>query len=507
MRTTRLRLGRLGRTFIIVALLGASAIAAAIAVYATQPSAPPAAAPPPGIHKIQHVVVIMQENRSFDNYFGTYPGADGIPMKNGVPTVCLPNPKSKQCVRPYHDRADINLGGPHDASDSPVVVNGGKMDGFVTRLTSKGWLVTIFPGSPGCNDQFNPTCTGGGPPDVMGYHTAADLPNYWTYAGNFVLNDHMFAPVTSYSLVTHLYMVSAWSAVCSKPNDAASCRNNAGGATGGPGIILPGPAGRKVKTPNYAWTDLTYLLDAHKVSWKYYIADATGPYCSNNPANGATCVTTTQTSAKGTPQLWNVLPYFSTVRDAHQVGNIQTLDHFYADAKGGRLPAVSWIVPNAADSEHPAARLSVGQAYVTTLVNSIMRSADWSSTAIFLAWDDWGGFYDHVVPPHVDQNGYGIRVPALVISPYARKGYIDHQTLSFDAYLRFIEDDFLGGQRLDPTTDGRPDPRPDVRESASSLGDLSRDFDFSQSPRPPLLLTPMPKTDLAELPATPTPRR
>ena len=89
-----------------------------------------------------------------------------------------------------------------------------------------------------------------------------------------------------------------------------------------------------------------------------------------------------------------------------------------------------------------------------------MRSPDWDSTAIFLAWDDWGGFYDHVVPPTVDHNGYGLRVPALVISPYARRGFVDHQTLSFDAYVKFIEDDFLGGQRLDPKTDGRPDPRP-----------------------------------------------
>jgi phospholipase C len=125
-----------------------------------------------------------------------------------------------------------------------------------------------------------------------------------------------------------------------------------------------------------------------------------------------------------------------------------------------------------------------------------MRSPNWNSTAIFLAWDDWGGFYDHINPPIVDQNGYGLRVPALVISPYAKKGYIDHQTLSFDAYLKFIEDDFLGGQRLDPTTDGRPDPRPSVRENAAILGSLTRDFDFRQRPRNPLLLSTHPKTDL-----------
>ena len=125
-----------------------------------------------------------------------------------------------------------------------------------------------------------------------------------------------------------------------------------------------------------------------------------------------------------------------------------------------------------------------------------MRSPDWTSTAIFLAWDDWGGFYDHVAPPNVDQNGYGLRVPGIVISPYAKHGYIDHQTLSFDAYDKFIEDDFLGGQRLDPATDGRPDPRPSVRENEKILGNLEEDFDFSRTPRRPVVLPVHPVTTL-----------
>jgi phospholipase C len=142
-----------------------------------------------------------------------------------------------------------------------------------------------------------------------------------------------------------------------------------------------------------------------------------------------------------------------------------------------------------------------GQAYVTAIINAAMKGPDWDSTAIFLSWDDWGGFYDSVPPPRADRNGYGLRVPAITISPYARQGYIDHQTLSSDAYLKFIEDDFLGGARLDPTTDGRPDRRPGVRENAPILGNLAADFDFTRPPRAPLLLPTNPPTDSPSIPA------
>jgi phospholipase C len=145
-------------------------------------------------------------------------------------------------------------------------------------------------------------------------------------------------------------------------------------------------------------------------------------------------------------------------------------------------------------SEHPASAgtIAAGQAYVTELVNAVMSGPDWESSAIFITWDDWGGFYDHVAPTVVDDMGYGIRVPGIMISPYAQRGYIDHQTLSFDAYLKLIEDRFLGGERLDPATLGRPDSRPSVREEAEVLGDLAAEFDFTQDPRPPLILDPHP---------------
>ncbi|HZR14792.1 MAG TPA: alkaline phosphatase family protein [Acidimicrobiia bacterium] len=439
-----------------------------------------------GIHKIQHVVVIMQENRSFDSYFGTFPGADGIPMRDGQPTVCVPDPQKGDCVRPYADHADVNGGGPHSAANATADVNGGKMDGFVAQAEA---------GRKGCLDPTNPACTNSATPDVVGYHTRSDIPNYWTYAEDFVLQDHMFEPNASWSLPEHLFQVSEWSAACTQHDNPGSCRN----ALQSPGLPPDFAAKRNAnvaarRPPIYAWTDLTYLLHKDDVSWGYYVLNGTEPDCEDDAAES--CAPVPQ-NAK-TPGIWNPLPYFDTVKSDGQLGNIQSLDNFYAQAKKGTLPAVSWIAPSGSVSEHPPAKVSAGQTYVTSLVNAVMRSPDWSSTAIFLAWDDWGGFYDHVVPPTVDENGYGLRVPGIVISPYAKRGYVDHQTLSFDAYDKFIEDDFLHGQRLDPRTDGRPDPRPTVREDVKILGDLASDFDFTQKPRPPVLLPERPQTTLTE---------
>ena len=428
-----------------------------------------------GIHKIQHVVVIMQENRSFDSYFGTYPGATGFPRNpDGSINVCVPDPQQGgACVAPYHDPNARNGGGPHGQVDAAADVNGGRMDGFVAEAEK---------GRRGCLDPTNPACTNSAVPDVMGYHDAREIPNYWDYAGQFVLQDHMFEPNASWSLPEHLFMVSEWSAHCTIPGQAASCVNalqNPGTPGNQPLAGLPGP-----NAPDYAWTDLTYLLHKNSVSWGYYVVAGTEPDCENDSA--VSCAPVQQNAR--TPGIWNPLPYFDTVRNDGQLSNVQSVSNFYGAAKAGSLPSVSWVVPSGPVSEHPPATTTAGQAYVTSLVNALMRGPEWKSTAIFLAWDDWGGFYDHVQPPFVDQNGYGLRVPGLVISPYARRGFIDHQTLSFDAYAKFIEDDFLGGQRLDPRTDGRPDPRPDVREQAGILGNLVSDFDFNQAPRPPVLL-------------------
>ena len=441
-----------------------------------------------GIHKIKHVIIVMQENRSFDTYYGTYPGADGIPVSNGTPTVCVPNPAGG-CTRPYHDTADVNGGGPHGEANAVADVDGGKMDGFIAQRDQA---------KKACSNPDDPACTNGSSPDVMGYHTAAEIPNYWAYAKDFVLQDHMFEPVKSWSLPDHLYMVSAWSAKC-KNKSPMSCVNNIVGPYGASQF---GQAVNKEVTDgqtkiDLAWTDITWLLYAHQVSWAYYVQTGVQPDCASDSAE--TCAPVKQ-SAK-TPGIWNPLPLFGDVQADHQLSNIQDLNNYYAAAKAGSLPSVSWITPSGPDSEHPPASVHQGQAYVTSIVNAAMKSPDWSSTAIFLAWDDWGGFYDHVTPPSVDQNGYGLRVPGLVISPYAKQGYLDHQTLSSDAYLKFIEDDFLGGDRLNPQTDGRPDPRPDVRENQPILGSLDQDFNFSQAPRSPILLATNPVTDSPSVPA------
>ncbi len=417
------------------------------------------------LRAIRHVVVLVQENRSFDSYFGTFPGADGIPTQNGVPVACVPNPARGGCRRPFHDASDVNGGGPHSAADARNDIDGGRMDGFVASAERARHL---------CATGVDTGCAPA-PEDVMGYHDARELPDYWTYARHFVLQDHMFESAASWSLPAHLFLVSEWSARCARSGHPETCVN----ALEHPQRTTS-PSG-----PHYAWTDLTYLLHEHHVSWGYYVHKGYEPDCRDDAAD---CPRYLQNAL--TPGIWNPLRRFDTVRDDHQLGNIQDQSRFFAAARAGTLPAVSWVIPDDAHSEHPPSSISAGQAYVTRVVNAVMRSPDWTSTAIFLTWDDWGGFYDHVAPPVVDGNGYGLRVPGIVISPYARSGYIDHQTLSFDAYAKFIEDDFLGGQRLDPANDGRPDPRPTVREDVAQLGDLRADFDFSQAPRPPLLLAP-----------------
>jgi phospholipase C len=314
----------------------------------------------------------------------------------------------------------------------------------------------------------------------MGFHTAREIPNYWAYARRYLLQDRMFAPTDSWTLPSHLYLVSAWAATCERLADPMTCRtdlefpgHNAAdaGPYWTPTMGAPQP---------YAWAPITWLLHRANVSWAYYVGEGTcvAPPCGD------------ERGPKTTP-VQDPLPGFRAVAQTHQLGSVRSNRDYFAAAAAGRLPSVSWVVPTLGRSEHPPSDICEGQEWVTRVVNAAMRGPDWGSTAIFLTWDDWGGFYDHVRPPVIDRAGYGLRVPALVISPWVRSG-IDHRVFSFDSYLRLIEDRFLGGRRLDGRNWGWPDARPTTRETVSILGDLRGVFDFQQTPKPPLILSPRP---------------
>jgi phospholipase C len=392
------------------ALVAATVAALLVAGRAPTQSTPPPAAPP-GLEKIQHFVFIMQENRSFDHYFGTYPGAEGTP-----PGVCVPDPLGGPCVAPSHDARLVNQGGAHNWANALNCIDGGLMDGFIAGSGQK-------------------------PGDVMGWHDYRELSNYWNYAQLYVLQDRLFESITSYSLPAHLYMLAAQS-----------------GGYIGTGQAYP---------QSFAFNEITQLLGSGKIDWRYYVN-------RGKTAGAADGGVANVDSDETTYTFWNPLPAFPAVKnDPTQFGRLTNATQFYTDVQSGTLPQVSWIIPNSDLSEHPPASIATGMNYVTGLVNAVMNSPLWNSTAILIAWDDWGGFYDHVVPPKVDQYGLGIRVPGLVVSPYARQGYVDHKTYSFESWLRLIEERF----GVMPMT-GRD----------NTANDMTDAFDFTQQPRAPVLL-------------------
>ena len=460
---------------------------------------------PEAREKLRHVIIIMQENRSFDHYFGTFPGADGIP-----PNTCVPiDPKdpSQGCVAPFHNPLDVNAGGPHGPLGSQAALDDGitqaKMDGFIAEQ-----LLGVVPRTPGytplCPGQtLDLRCTtaeGVRAHDVMGYHTDQEISNYWRYAKNFVLQDHMFSGWRSWSFPSHVELTSEWVARCTNSKDAQTCSTAASLP-----LVNPIPGQVNPNPPEFPWVSLFQLLDAHQVSWKYYVTDGTEPDCEDGEM---TCAPQPQHyySLSG----WNPAPYYSYVKQqgaAYLATHLASGETFLKDLTNRTLPQVSWIVPDNDYSEHPPSGITMGMMYVTSLVNAVMTSPYWNDTAVFIAWDDYGGFYDHVAPPNVDMTsstetpiaGYGLRVPGLLVSAYARQGVIDHNVLSFDAYATFIEDLFMDGARLDPTALGNPDSRPDIRDALTEvrfldgrtapIGKLIDEFDFSSPSRPPLIMT------------------
>jgi phospholipase C len=287
---------------------------------------------------------------------------------------------------------------------------------------------------------------------------------------------------------SHLYLVSAWSAQCAEM-DPARCRSSLKRPDQG---WVPQDGGPASARP-YAWKDITYLMEFHerqtgqRTTWSYFVADGT---CVAPQVTPDEC----QNESQGATQFNdNPLTGFQTVKAFNNLRHIKHHSDYFAAAAAGNLPNVSWVQAGWGASEHPPQDIRKGQAWATKVINAIMKGPQeqWLHTAIFVIWDDWGGFYDHVKPVVVDQNGYGFRVPGIMISPWARSGFIDHQRLSFDAFLKLIEDRFLGGRRLVRDPDGSRqggwiDRRPRVRELAATF-DLAREFDFTQTPIPPLI--------------------
>ena len=288
----------------------------------------------------------------------------------------------------------------------------------------------------------------------MGYHTCAEIPVYCKYARDYTLADDHFSASTTWSTIAHLYLVSGWSAQCSRRADPMSC--------------VPSLDIQWNTNPDYAWTDITWLLHAHGVSWAYF-ASPTGLLGPLGDGDGEAPDRFLGLSG------WDPMPDFDDVAIDGETGNIKQTSTFHDIAAAGLLPSVSWLMPPYNSSDHPAQSIASGQAWVKKQVDSVMKGPDGPSTMILLTWDEWGGFYDHVIPPVIDGQGYGFRTPLIVIGAMVKAGNIDHQLLSSDSYLKLIEDVFLGGARLN-ANDGRPDSRPDVRENAPGLGDLRNDL-------------------------------
>jgi phospholipase C len=379
---------------------------------------------------IGHVITVMQENHSFDNYFGTYPGADGVPAN-----ACMPrdpaNPR-RGCVAPFHiDNRPVE-----DLSDTPQVAaaqrDGGAMDGFLSAIAQQ---------------------RGRQQPLVMGHYDKRELPFYWRLADEYVLFDRFFGSAAGGSLTNHMF----W-------------------ATGGPGD----QDGRE-SVPAGGFTTPTIFdrLEEKGVSWKFYVQDY-------DPA--ITFRSRRRRDRAGQVRSVPLLNYARFVDDPKLFSHIVPMEQFQEDLQRGTLPAVSYVVPLGA-RERPPGSLKLGQLAVGTLLNGLMRSRYWPSSAFLLTYDSSGGWYDHVRPPRVDRWGYGFRVPALLVSPYAKRGDVDHTTLDFTSILQFIERNW----GLQPLT-GR-----DRRARGSGLMGA---FAFDRGPRPAEFLTGSPDAGPAADPAT-----
>jgi phospholipase C len=392
------------------------------------PAQPSAARLAPFRSKIEHIVFIVKENRSFDSYFGTFPGADGA-------TTGMISTGAHMTLRRGPDRTPRDLG--HDWVDARTAMDGGKMDRF--DLVRDG------------NQQ--------GDYLSMSQFLAADIPNYWSYAQHFTLADRMFSSLAGPSFPNHLYTVAAQSGgAVGNPNSLTWGCDAAKGTTVD---VMLADGTSQAQFPCFDFPTITDGLNSANVSWKYYAP-----------------------TAEQHGYIWSALDAVKHVRFGPDwTSKVVPFGRFVQDAASGSLPSVSWVIPDFNVSEHTTVNafagttLSVsaceGENWTVQQINAIMKSSAWASTAIVLAWDDFGGFYDHVPPPNVDSLGLGPRVPLIVISPYSREGEVSHTQYEFGSFLQLLENRYkLKGLNAR-----------DVE--ANSLLDM---FDFTQTPAPPLIL-------------------
>ena len=381
--------------------------------------------PSPGMDAIQHIVFIIKENRTFDNYFGTFPGADGATTGTLSTGQVIPLGHT-----PDRTPGDIC----HNWSCALQAMDGGKMDDFD--------LIPVYRGGkpvPG--------------PQRLSYTqlTESDIPNYFAYARNFVLADRMFSSLHGPSLPNHLYTVAAQSGgVINNPTDPEDWGCDA--AEGTTVQVMDSSGQISKQTPCFDFQTLADSLQNAGITWKYYAP------------------------SQGEPgYIWSTLDSINHVRNTTLwTDHVVEWTQFVSDAKSGQLPAVSWLVTRPNLSDHPPASSCQGENWTVNQLNAVMQGPDWSSTAVFLTWDDFGGFYDHVPPPTLDQFGLGPRVPLVIISPFAKKGFVSHTTYEFSSFLKFVEERY----GLPPLAD---------RDKAAN--DMLDSFDFTQTPLPPLLLS------------------
>ena len=406
-----------------IAFLSVAALATAIGLATCGGSSVTTTPPPTGdITKIQHIVFIVKENRTFDNYFGTFPGAEGA--TSGVISTGQTIPLGRTPDKTPHD-----IG--HSWTEALRAIDGGKMDKFDL----------IFGGN-------NP------PGQFLAYTqlTEADIPNYFMYARNFVLGDHMFSSLTGPSFPNHLYTVGATSAgaINNPMNTGAKwgCDADAGGTV----EVMDNSGTITNQPPCFDFQTLADGLQAAGISWRYYA-----------PTKGQV------------GYIWSALDAVKHIRQGPLwASNVLPDSQFVTDAQNGNLPAVSWLVTGA-NSEHPPSSSCQGENWTVQQLNALMQGANWNSSAVFITWDDFGGFYDHMPPPKADAFGFGPRVPLLIISPFAKKGLISHTNYEFSSFLAFAEKRF----KLQPLT---------ARDTLAN--DTTDSFDFTQQPLPPLILTP-----------------